>query len=124
MRRPNVIDGDTTLQKPFHFACGFYQVSPTESGSSAEESLMPSTPFASCFQSLVSLVSVYASCIRDPQQDGSVFREPFARILAITARLVGRLDTELDDNISWNPAHWLDDLLSTFHSTVCGQSIP
>lgn len=122
MRRPDVADHATELQKPFHFACGFYKLSPG-AGFSAEESLMHSTPFASCFQSLVSLISVYANCLRDPQLDGSVFREPFCRILVITARLVGRLDAEPDINVSWNPNHWLGDLLSTFHSTVCGLSI-
>jgi hypothetical protein len=120
MQRPDVTDHGIH-QKPFHLACEYYKLSPTADGMSAEES---STPFASCFQSLVSLVLVYASCLRDPRQDGSVFREPFCRILAIMARLVGRLDAVLDVNDSWNPKHWLDGLLSTFHSTVCKQFIP
>jgi len=123
MRRPDVTDHGARLQKPFHFACGFYKLSPTESGFSAEEALTHWTPFASCFRSLISLSSVYAHCLRDSQLDGSVFREPFCRILVITARLVGRLDAELDVNIPWNPKHWLDDLLSTLHSTVCELSI-
>ena len=121
MRRPNVTDHGTP-QNPFHLACAFYNLSPPAVGLSAEESVMHSTSFVSCFQSIASLVSVYASCLRE-QQDGSLFREPFCRILAITTRLVGRLDAVLDVNVSWNPKHWLDDLLSTFHSTVCEQSI-
>lgn len=116
MQRPNVADNESRLQKPFHFACNFYKLSPTEFQLPTEAPSMTSTPFASCFQSLVSLSSVYSSRIRDPQRDGSVFREPFCRILAITARLVGQLVAELD--VAWDPKHWLDDLLSTFDSTV------
>jgi hypothetical protein len=120
MRRPN--DG-TRLQQPINFACTFYKLSPPELGLSIEGSLMPPTPFAACFQSLVSLSSIYARSIRSSQRDGSVFREPFCRILTMMGRLVGRLDAELDANVSWDPKSWLDDVLSTFHSAVCESSL-
>lgn len=120
MRRPDGTDDGTGLQKPFKFACTFYKLPLSDLGLPVDESSMSSTPFASCFQSLVSLSSVYARCIRD-REGGSVFRDPFCRILGMLGRLVERLDAVL--TVSWDPKIWLDDLLSTFHSKVCEELI-
>lgn len=115
MRRPE-ITGESGVQRAFEFACAFFRIS-TKSLRASTLITASEPPFSSCFHSLVSMSTIYASRLCDEQHEASVLREPFCRILWLMSRLVGRLTVPIA--ISWSPKDWLHNILLTFQKRVC-----
>jgi len=114
MRRPET-DGTLGIgQCPFEFACAFYKI--TTKSLITTDLTMSTTPFASCFNTLVFMSILYAEQLCDEKVHGSVLREPFCRTLALINRFVAQLTAPID--VSWNPDTWLNQLLSTLQSEV------
>lgn len=114
IRRPEVDGTFGTSRCPFEFACAFYKI--TTKSLITTNLTLSTTPFASCFNTLVLMSILYAEQLCDEKVHGSVLREPFCRTLALINRLIAQLTAPID--VSWNPDVWLNRLLSTFQSKV------
>ncbi|KAF9524082.1 Dopey, N-terminal-domain-containing protein [Crepidotus variabilis] len=113
LRRPelNGIQGVMTL-RPFDFACVFFKMSKQDISCEAKSL---TSPFASCFNSLISLVSTYASLLVSSTENSERLRVSMCSALSLIDRLVGRLSGPID--VAWEPSHWLPSVLSVLPSS-------
>ncbi|KAK0199079.1 Dopey, N-terminal-domain-containing protein [Armillaria mellea] len=112
MQRPEASEGDSSVrdsQRPYIFACTVYGIEPL-----AIETASPSgsfnIPFASSFESLVSLSSIFSHLLVSAADKVAVFREALCQTLLLLDALVGRLGTSMM-KVTWHPSHWLSVVL-------------
>lgn len=112
MQRPEASEGDSSTrdsQRPYIFACTVYGIEPL-----AIEHASPSgsfnIPFASSFESLVSLSSIFSHLLVSATDKVVAFREVLCQTLLLLDALVGRLGTSMM-KVTWHPSHWLSVVL-------------
>ncbi|KAK0500731.1 Dopey, N-terminal-domain-containing protein [Armillaria luteobubalina] len=112
MQRPETSEGDNSAresQRPYIYACTVYGIEPlTIEPVSLSGSF--NIPFASSFESLVSLSSIFSHLLVSAADKVIAFREALCQTLLLLDALVGRLGTSMM-KVTWHPSHWLSVVL-------------
>ncbi|KAK0466281.1 Dopey, N-terminal-domain-containing protein [Desarmillaria tabescens] len=112
MQRPEASEGDTSArdsQRPYIFACTVYGIGPLAI-EPAPSSRSFRIPFASSFESLVSLSSIFSHALVSAADKVVALREALCQTLLLLDTLVGRLGTSTI-KVTWHPSHWLSVVL-------------
>jgi hypothetical protein len=117
MRRPELTGGiqaASKSQRPYLFACTFYGITPTVKAPSPNGSF--NIPFASAFESLITLSIHFAQSLINGSGSPSFLREVFSQSLLLVDRLVGRLGSSIV--VLWDPKKWLSVVLGSIGHEV------
>lgn len=117
MQRPELSAANKaigTTQRPYLFACSFYDITPIASSTSSVTSF--ATPFTSVFESLASLSRICAEVLIRGSSNILIVREVYSHSLLLIDRLVGRLGTPVE--IAWEPLRWLQLVLCALEHEV------
>lgn len=104
-------------QRPYLFACSFYEVEDFEPVPQGSAPRSDSTiPFTTSFNNLFSLTEHSARLLTGAGPAVGSVREALSRTLTLSERLLARLTISVD--VAWEPSIWMGALLQTFEYEV------